>query len=179
MVFTALDVFTARLPPLEDERPAAGSALFDYIVGRLLASFHLPGGVAKYYRGMLAPSLARKTILDEWPAIRAELDAGRPCPLGLVTVRSINPVHLGKNHQVLACDYRQRGSRLTIMVYDPNTRPDPIAADHVRIALDLADHEGSASIVHNVGIDGQIRGFFRVPYHPADPSIITVKPSAT
>jgi hypothetical protein len=177
MVFTALDVFTAGLPPLEDGRPEAGSPLFDYIVRRLFDSFNPPGGVARYYSWMLTPdgsgpgrrSPTRRTIVDEWPLIKSDLDSGRPCPLGLVTVRSANPALLGRNHQVLASGYRQIGQRLTIDVYDPNT--DPVAADRVWISVNLSEAGSAGAIEHNVAIDGRIRGLFRVRYRAADPRI--------
>jgi len=167
MVFTALDVFSAGLPPLEDGRPGPASPLFDYIVRRLFASWNMPGGVLKYYRWMGLPDdrVARLTGGNEWPLIRAELDAGRPCPLGLVTVRSRHPWRLGLNHQVLAYGYSLNGGLVTIRVYDPNTDPD--AADDVRIRLSPT---GSTAIEHNVGIANSIRGLFRVGYRPVDPS---------
>src|SRR5207244_10205615 len=96
MVFTVLDIFNAGLPPLEDAQPAQGSRLFNYIVRRLFDSFNLPGGVLQYYDWMITPDhdtgvwiairrgVAWRTIVDEWPHIKADLDQGRLCPLGLV-----------------------------------------------------------------------------------------------
>jgi hypothetical protein len=54
MVFAALDYWHARIPP-PTARPAPGSALHNYVVRRLIASWHLPGGVARYYRWMNLP----------------------------------------------------------------------------------------------------------------------------
>jgi hypothetical protein len=182
MVFTVLDVFTAGLPPLPDSQPAAGSPLFDYIVKRLFDSWDLPSGVLTYYQWMMLPDedtgvwvatmrgVGWRTIVDEWPGIRADLDAGHPSPLGLVTVRSTDPNELGKNHQVLAYGYDLQGDQLSIKVYDPNT--DLGGADDVRISLSVAHPAGKTVIAHNVGISHSIRGFFRVPYHPADPSAL-------
>lgn len=179
MVFTALDVYWAGLPPLQDSQPPQGSPLFTYIVRRLIDSWHLPFGVLTYYQWMMLPDhdkgirsalfrgVGRRTVVDEWPQIRAEIDAGHAAPLGLVTTASANPVRLGENHQVLAYGYELLGDHLTLKVYDPNT--DLVAADEVRISLCVADSAGKTTITHNVAIAAPIRGFFRVPYTPADP----------
>ena len=52
MVFTALDFFTAKLPVPNEPRPAPETPLFDYIVERLIASWHVPDGIAKYLQWM-------------------------------------------------------------------------------------------------------------------------------
>ncbi len=179
MVFTVLDVYSAGLAPLQDSRPPRGSPLFKYIVRRLIDSWHLPFGVLTYYQWMILPDddngiwfatvrgVGGRTISDEWPQIRSEIDDGRPAPLGLVTAASANPSRLGENHQVLAYGYELDGDDLTLKVYDPNT--DLAAADQVCLSLCLADPAGKSPITHNVGVDAPIRGFFRVPYSPADP----------
>src|SRR5215472_14481727 len=51
MVFAALDYWHAGLRP-QPGRPAPGSALYRYLVRRQIASWHLPSGVARYYRWM-------------------------------------------------------------------------------------------------------------------------------
>ncbi|HEY2505637.1 MAG TPA: hypothetical protein VGI58_03905 [Streptosporangiaceae bacterium] len=54
MVFAALDYWHAgRRPPVP--RPAPGTALYRFIVRRLIESWHLPTGVATYYQWMLLP----------------------------------------------------------------------------------------------------------------------------
>jgi hypothetical protein len=179
MVFTVLDVFTAGLPPLESPQPHQGTPLFDFIVKRLFDSWNLPSGVLQYYQWMTLPDedtgvwlatlhgVSWRTIKDEWPEIQSGLDAGKPVPLGLVTVRTSNPAQLGKNHQVLAYGYDRAGDQVTLKVYDPNT--DLGAADDVRISFSLAHAGGKSTITHNVGIGDPIRGFFNVPYSPAQP----------
>ncbi|MGZ4695348.1 MAG: hypothetical protein ACXWA3_17135, partial [Acidimicrobiales bacterium] len=98
----------------------------------------------------------------------AALDAGRLCPLGLVTVESRNPGDLGANHQVLAYGYDlDDDSTLTIRVYDPNTPPD--RADDVWVRLPVGHPESPGRIEHNVNISRSIRGFFQVPYAAEDP----------
>jgi hypothetical protein len=180
MVFTALDVFVAGLPPLPDPEPPQGSPLFDYIVRRLFDSFNIPDGVLKYYEWMIAPDadldlwvtrvrgIAWRTITEEWPAIKNDLDAGRPSPLGLVTVATNDPAQLGKNHQVLAYGYDQNGNDLTLRVYDPNT--DPSTGDGVYLQLNVAAPTQKTTINHNIDIGNPVRGFFRVDYTASDPS---------
>ena len=55
MVFLVRDVFEARLPPIRDAQPAQGTPLYDYIVQRLIASYHLPSGVLQYFGWMNTP----------------------------------------------------------------------------------------------------------------------------
>ncbi len=109
-----------------------------------------------------------KTIREEWPKVLADIDAGRPSPLGLVTVESTDPRDLGKNHQVLAYRYTLIRDILHLHVYDPNT--DLAGSDGVFLSLNLADPTKATPITHNVDIAEPIRGFFHVDYTPADPS---------
>jgi len=180
MVFTVLDVFTAGLRPLQTPQPASGDPLFDYIVNRLIDSWDVPAGILKYFEWMNTPDddtgvwiatrhgVGTRTVVAEWPAIRADLDAGHPCPLGLVTVASSNPADLGHNHQVLAYGYDLEGTALTIKVYDPNTARS--SADGVQMSLDISNPAKGAPITANINIGHPVRGFFRVEYSPKDPS---------
>jgi hypothetical protein len=192
MVATVCDVFATpgMAPPPDTAPPAQGSPLFRYIVARLIDSFDLPNaGFMKYYDWMLTSDhdigwppffirhgLAWKTIVEEWPAtIRPELDAGRLCPLGLVTTASPDPTQLGQNHQVLAYGYDlDDTSNLSLLIYDPNTPPG--SADDVRIGFSLADPSHTTPISHNVGIGHPIRGLFRAPYRFHDPNGLTPPP---
>jgi hypothetical protein len=79
----------------------------------------------------------RRMLTREWPAVQASLDAGRPCPLGLVTVRSADPRQVGNNHQLLAYGYEQDDTALRIAVYDPNQA----GRDDVVLTLEPADPE--------------------------------------
>jgi hypothetical protein len=111
------------------------------------------------------------TIIDEWPAIKADIDAGHPSPLGLVTIYSINPADLGFNHQVFAYGYDLDDSNnLTLYVYDPNT--STASADNITISLPIGNPSHSTPITHNVAIGKPIRGFFRVDYTAHDPSYL-------
>lgn len=165
MVFAALDYWHAGvLPPAG--RPAPGAPLYRFIVRRLIESWHIPAGVAGYYRGMLSADavLARRTISRQWPRIRALLDAGQPAPLGLITVTSPNPLLLGRNHQVLACGYAVRGAEVTLAVYDPNSGPD----DRVVIRFSTAGTT-PATFAHTISIGWPVRGFFLTRYTSRQP----------
>jgi hypothetical protein len=178
MVFAALDYFDAGRPvPTGAEPPSSGSALFRFVVRRLLASFRLPWGVLRYQRFMARPDgdvrrlgLTRRglswlTITSYWPQIRAELDAGRPVPLGLVAARGLNPLELGRNHVVLGYDYTLTGDDLVVRVYDPNSGPD----DGIQLALGIAHPEQPSPITHNIDIGHAVRGFFPVRHRPRVP----------
>jgi hypothetical protein len=184
MVYTVVDVFRAELPPIADvSNPSAGSPLFKYLAARLLDSFDVPAGVTKYYQWMTTSDgdtkfwfvprrgIAWRTVKDEWPAIKADIDAGRPAPLGLVTVHAADPTALGHNHQVLAYAYDvDDAHRLRLRLYDPNTRQP--GADDVALSLDLSQPTRATPITHNVNISRPIRGFFRTKYTYHDPHAV-------
>jgi hypothetical protein len=184
MVFAVRDYFEAGVPPPPDTTPpAAGSVLYAYLVKRLFDSFDLPRGALRYYRGMTMPDedrtvltrlrrgIAGNTVTAQWPALRACLDAGRLCPLGLVTVKSPNPGRLGRCHQVLAYAYELEGSALQLKVWDPNT--EPCHAGSVRLWLDIARPRAAMTIHHNVAIAHPIRGFFVSAYTWVQPPALT------
>ena len=135
MVFVALDYWHAAVVP-PTTRPAPGEPLYRQIVRRLIESWNLPAGVARYYQCMNLPDgdtgvdvLGRRIVVDhglawrtaqvQWPRIRADLDRGIPSPLGVVTVASSRPADLALNHQVLAYDYERSGAEVSVRVYDP------------------------------------------------------------
>ena len=111
-------------------------------------------------------SIAWHTVHDEWPAIRADLDDGLLCPLGLIKIRSHNPFDLGANHQVLAYgyDFDENSGDLRVLVYDPNF-PD---VDDVTLSLNMADEAEPSPITYSA--DPACRGFFRTKYEAEDPS---------
>jgi hypothetical protein len=175
MVFAVLDYWHAGVLPPAD-RPTHGEPLFRFLVRRLLHSWHLPVGVARYYRWMMLPDgdrdlhafgrrlltrrgVTRRTTLAQWRAIAAELDRGIPVPLGVVTIASRKPTGLPHNHQVLAFGYEVSGGLVTIGVYDPNQGP----RDDIVIRFAEAGPD-PAVFTHNLGIDGPVRGFFRTGY---------------
>jgi hypothetical protein len=176
MVFAALDYWHARSRPPE-ELPEPGSGLHRYVVRRLIASWHIPAGVGRYYRWMTLPDreVARRTVAAHWPRVKASLDDGIPAALGLVTVASANPARLRHNHQALAYGYERSGAQVILRVYDPNSGP----ADGVGIRFDAsASPRGTGfagtgfagtGFAHNLNLGWPVRGFFLVPYSPATP----------
>lgn len=181
MVFAALDYWYAGcVPPAH--QPAVGEPLYRYVVKRLIQSWRLPAGVARYYRWMTLPDgdrvfsvlgrrvvatrgVAWRTVAVQLPRIIADLDAGRPAPLGVVTVASANPLQLRFNHQVLAYGYEVAGDSVTLRVYDPNRGGD----DATFLRVDTRDPTRPPEIAHNLGIGRRVRGFFRTGYTRSTP----------
>jgi hypothetical protein len=182
MVFAACDYFAARrLPPPDTCPPTAGTPLFNYLVRRILDSYHLPVGPAIYY-ALMNPALpdgdrqkgpvtihgrAWRMITKQWPAIRADLDAGRLCPLGIVKVKSFNPARLGQNHQVLAYGYDLNGTRLELKLYDPNSADN----DAVTLTLDISRPERPTTLTMATPSSEttDVFSIFRVGYRPSTP----------
>lgn len=151
MVFAVRDYFEWNLrPPQDITPPALDMPLFNFLVDRLISSFDLPFGPLRYLELMdprrpgqdswltrvpLIPrSRAAVMLKDEWPLIKEELDNGRLCSIGLIRVKSSNPLDLGRNHHVLAYGYELNGNDLVINLYDPN-HPD---RDDVTMSLNIA-----------------------------------------
>jgi hypothetical protein len=181
MAFAVRDFFEAGLPiPSDTTPPDAGTPLYEFIVKRLLQSFDVPAGVARYALWMSLPGsdfkllgftergVNYRTIHEAWPQIRADLDSGHPSPLGLVTVHTTDVRRIGKCHQVLAYGYSiDDAEHLTISVYDPNT--PQARADDVTIRLPL-DPAHAVTIEHNINIaENTLHGFFRSAYAPGTP----------
>jgi len=125
MVFAVRDFFESGFHiPDNPTNPASGTPLFNYIFGRLIDSFQLPDGAARYYNLQsfwTSDGGRAQTIVNEWPLIKADLDGGTLSPLGLIRVHSdANPFRLGENHQVLAYGYEQYGTYVMLHIYDPN-----------------------------------------------------------
>jgi hypothetical protein len=163
MVYAALDHFNAGQPiPADTISPSAGR-LFDYLVNRLIDSFDLPAGVLKYIEWMnphypesqtffskLFGGLNSRSwcmIRQEWPVIKARLDAGQACPLGLVRILSKELKELGKNHQVMAYGYELDGTDLTLYIYDPNYHHN----DEINLRLSTADPGHVTQVSYSTG----------------------------
>lgn len=181
MVFAALDYWYAdREQPAA--QPALGSPLYKFLVRRIVDSWHVPAGVAQYYQWMGLPDgdasftalrrrvvvehgLAWRTVRQQWPQIKKDLDRNVPCGLGLVAASGHDPRELGKNHQVLAYGYQATPDLVTVRVYDPNRGQD----DDIAIRFDPRSPTKPTTFEHNLGIGHPVRGFFRVAYSPASP----------
>lgn len=181
MAFAARDYFeSGRSPPGDSSAPAEGTPLFRYLVDRLLDSFDLPLGPARYLE-LMSPALpdgdgvlarlgvgphgrAWRMIREQWPKIRADIDRGHPSPLGLVRVKSWNPLDLKFNHQVLAYGYDLEGGHLGLHLYDPNRAED----DDVTLSLQISDPR-RASPVRSTLPGRPVYSFFQARYRSATP----------
>ncbi len=185
MAFTVRDLFEASVPPPPDTSvPAMETPRYDYLVERQLASLDFGAVALRLYElgspllpdgawsigpleavGLAPRGRSQVMVLDEWPAIRAELDAGHLSVLGLVRAIDVDPRALGRDHQVLAYGYTLDGDALSIAIYDPN-HPDD---DSIRLALSIADPTAPIPVTYSPD-DGPVRCFMRIPYQPADPA---------
>lgn len=164
MAFAARDFFQAgQRPPARMDSPTSG-VLFDLLVRRLFDSFELPVGPARY-AALMSPDLpdhetlmseiglaphgrAWVTIVEEWPKIRAGLDAGMPMPMALILIKDRDIFQMGNNHQVLAYGYDLDGSDLSILIYDPNCPGD----NTVRINLSLGNPRQTTDMWQTEGL---------------------------
>ena len=185
MAFTVRDLFEASVtPPPDTEPPAAGSARYEYLVERQIASLDfgrvplrlyelgsplLPDAIPDFGElaplGIVAHGRSQVMVLESWPAIRAELDSGHPSVIGLVRTIDADPSSLGRDHQVLAYGYRLAGDEVSIAVYDPN-HPDD---DTVRLSLALSDPAAPIEVAYSPN-DGPVHCFIRIAYTTADPA---------
>jgi hypothetical protein len=184
MAFAARDYARNGVPVPELAVAPGDGPLYEYVVGRLLDSFHVPRGILRYLDwmnrpdrdvGLPIPGLQRRgvrslTVLEEVPQVLAEIDGRGACCLGLVVARGPDPRELGRNHQVLAYGYRRSGRHVAVRVYDPNDPLDDTVTLHVR-----TDRKGRELPVEYDGSgDLAVRGFFRVGYVAARPPAVTV-----
>lgn len=110
--------------------PPPGDALFREIVDRQFASFgRLFSVPLRFWLSSAGSQSARdrETAIKAWPAIKAEIDAGRPAMIGLVRRAGWNPLALGLGHQVVAYRYDETPNKVTIWIYDPNYPRDDAA----------------------------------------------------
>jgi hypothetical protein len=180
MVATVRDLFEAGIaPPTDAQPPANGSPRFRWIVRRQVQSLDWlrvplryydlqafrpgePAGLAALMRREPARVVA---VRDEWPKIRADIDAGTPPVVGLVRVAGWSPRALTTNHQVLAWAYDEDAAGFRLRVYDPNhpgrddvelrAAVDPDVGRPWRERVRLAQSTGEPLL-----------GFFRQPYAP-------------
>jgi len=189
MVYAVMDLFFAqprRMPPTMTNTPVGGSALMNYILARLIDGFALQAGAqsnALRYVDFMS-TLDHDTWVSrgvpsiiagyEWPQIRADIDAGRPSPIGLVGGVWVWPTNINAKiqmlhhcHCVLAYGYDfDAASNLTLHVYDPN---DP-GADDSTIDMSLANpaHTTPIStprITQNIKDNVVFRAFFKHQFY--------------
>jgi hypothetical protein len=193
MTFAVRDLLEQRLrPPPDTDNPPPGSPAFEYLGGRLLASFGgLDNGAfgARYLEWMLLPDhsthwpvpispvtlpgVVDRTITQTLPAVQRVIDAEKPAPLGLVCAHIPNPAELPRrlgdlklNHQVLAYAYYQQNNDVVLRLYDTNL-PD---RDDVALTCHLNDR--TTARFECSDSRHAVRGFFLSDYSPADPAAL-------
>jgi hypothetical protein len=179
MAFETADHHIAGVPIWpETEAPPADSPRFKAIVSRQLDSLDwgiLPlrfysmmafrPGVATVLGNLLgrAPQTTA-TVRDEWPKIRAGLDAGSLVNIGLVRASANDPRRLTANHQVLAYGYTLDTGSVAIALYDPNHPAD----DTVELRVEL-DADGRVSRLEQ-STGEPLFAFFQYPYSAKPPT---------
>jgi hypothetical protein len=133
--------------PADVAAPANGSPLFKAIVRRQIMSLGWMRIPLRFWRAasMDPAGLTRRTVEKEWPRVRTEIDAGKLVLIGLIRHHGSNPMHLNRDHQVLAYAYETEGPTgpMTIRAYDPNW-PD---RDDIAIHLSAAGFRQSTGEV--------------------------------
>ena len=162
MIFAARDRFEREEDaPADATPPGPGTPLFEEIVDRQFASFGRLFSVPIRFWVAAAGGegrRARETVRDAWPAIRAEIDAGRPAMIGLVRLATWNPLApLG--HQVVGFRYVETADRVAIGVYDPNHPGE----DGVEVVL-MRSADGGVRLSQSTG--ETVIGLLALPYEP-------------
>jgi hypothetical protein len=179
MALTARDLYEAGIVAPGDQRmpPESGSPRFRALVRRQVQSLDWMRVPLRYLDlqawrpdppAGLALRLRREpprveAILHEWPRIRAEIDAGHPCVVGLIRATGNSPWRLTQNHQVLAWGWETIPERIALRVYDPN-HP---ARDDVELRAVVTDTPGVPwwdRITMTQTTGEPLLGFFRQPY---------------
>lgn len=188
MVATVRDLFEAGIAiPADAEPPANGSPRFRAIVRRQVESLDWLRVPLRYYDlqafrpdpptrcsvALRRPPPRVVAVRDEWPRIRADIEAGRAPIVGLVRVAGWSPRLLKANHQVLAYAYDEDAAGFRIRVYDPNHPGD----DDVELRAAVEPALGAPAeagrgplrpdLVRLAQSTGEpLFGFFRQPYAP-------------
>jgi hypothetical protein len=181
MVYTVLDYYAAGLFPPSLTTPPASTddPLFRHVRDRLIDSFDLAGAGHRYlaYSSPVYPNgdegfvqavglwrgKAWVSYREEWPKIRADIDADRPSPIALIQTDSLD---IGKNHQVAAYAYQRDGQQVRLWIYDPN-HP---GHDDVVLTFDVADTAGEVHVTRSHPGGERIWCFFRTDgYNPHQP----------
>jgi hypothetical protein len=144
-------------PPSDALAPAAGTALFGEIARRQLDSFDRLVVVPwRFWWASVQPEAdrARATASEAWPAIRADVDAGRLAMVGIVRTTGTNPFRSELGHQVVGYRYAETAEGVTIGIYDPN-HPDDDAVELVmgrdaagRLRLSESTGEPVVALLH-------------------------------
>jgi hypothetical protein len=162
MIFAARDRFhRGEPPPAIGATPSPGDDLFREIVARQLASFRYVTVPVQFAIAAAVSQATRDrgTATVAWPAIKAEIDAGRPAMVGLVRRPSWNPLDARLGHQVVAYRYVESASKVSIWVYDPNV---PLDDDVVATFERLRD----GTLRYDYRPEAPLFGLLSLPYDP-------------
>ena len=179
MVFAVRDIFEAHQPaPGAESPPEPGTPLFNYIVAGLTRTFTF-GNVSRYIDWIQSSDASTQgskgicwhEIMEEWPLVKADIDAGLLSPLGLVHGQERAGLgyvtgfkHLASCHQVLAWGYDMTDTLLTLHIYDPN-----YPGDDQTMKLDISSPDQAAPLRITGYSEGRFRAFFRESYSYHDP----------
>jgi hypothetical protein len=180
MVYTVMDYYhNHQLPPTLDSPPSdSNDPLFLYLHRRLIESFDINGDGCRFLSYSSDPypngdegvvqalgifkGRSWITYRDAWEQIRADIDAGRLSPIGLVQTDSLSG--FGNNHQVLVYGYRRSGQEITLFVYDPN-----VGQQETKLQFNITHTTGEVH-VERLPADKRIWAFFRINgYSPQIP----------
>jgi len=126
---------------------------------------------AKFFQFMQTPDhptwfwgigVARATREEEFPRIKARIDQGFPCAVGLTQSRDIGS--MGNDHQVVAYSYEDGNPNSKLMIWDNNSPGQEVVLEF-KTAYDPGDreiHMGAATW----------RGFFLEAYAPVYPAFL-------
>ena len=184
MSAAAADFFLdARPVPPATTPPNRGTVLYRYLFRRAMDSFAMGESVLRFARWMALPDDGPQGVWrqtqPELEKLRAALDQHRLQPIGLVitagtTLSQISQL-VWSNHQVLAYRYASNPDGSTdIYVYDPNSPGSDAAYLHTTPVPVGGGPDGplSGAQCWPVGINitpSLVRGFFLMPYEPAEP----------
>lgn len=177
MSYVTCDLWARGIePPPEAVAPKPGSRRFRALVRRQVESLDALRVPLRFYDlqafrpdrpDAAARLLSRRTrtaevAIVEWPKVRAELDAGRLAPVGLVRAVGPEPWFVPIHHQAVAFGYEQQDDRLSLRLYDPN-HPDRDDVE-VRFRLGL-ERRGPGTMLQTTG--EPVHAFWLLPYRPA------------
>jgi hypothetical protein len=168
MAAAALDYWHNGLAiPDDGALPTDGSVLGDYIYARLIDTMVANGW--KFFHFMRTPDhptllngigVARATREEEFPRIRAILDSGKPCLLGLSRARAIG--EMSDDHQAVVYGYESDERYTHLLIYDNRF---PNREDRLRFTTTYDPSEREI-----VQTTGEVwRGLFAEPYAPVTP----------
>lgn len=188
MVFTVMDYFYAKekIPKFSPPPSSETDEMFQYLRQRLMTSWDVTGNGPKYIKFMrhdypdadegvvqgLGLMKGRSYVIarEEWPKVKADIDANRLSPIALVQIESYNPGDIGKNHQVLVYGYQLSGNNVTLHYYDPNFPKN----DTVELRFTIGNLSKRIDLLRYV--NGKynaktINTFFRTSYSPPPASL--------